>query len=86
MMQHTQFCAAVVKKKAVFGTASKHPIWLGSTFGNKVVNQNTNVTFVTSNNEWSFIPGFLYRIDSSDNPLPCSFFITRSSVDLTGKK
>src|SRR5690606_41718203 len=76
----------LTQKRSIFCSGSEHSVWFFGSFGNQIINQNTNTGFVSAKDKWFFFLHFQSRINSCHSPLCSCFFITCCSVDLPGKK
>ena len=86
MVQQAKFCTTVIKQEPIFCPAGEHPVWFGSPFCNKIIDKDSDVTLMASNDQRGLAVDLLDGIDSSDDPLPRRFFVSRGSVDLAGEK
>ena len=74
------------EQNAVFGTRSKHAVRLVHTFGHQVVNQNTDVSFVASQRERFAAVAIDMCIDAGYDALSSCFFVSGSTIYLSGKE
>ena len=82
----THIGIVLTEQNTVFGTRSEHTVRLVDAFRYKVVNQHTDIGFVTAKHK-RFLSGHtLMGIDTGNKSLPCRFLISGRSVHLSGKE
>ena len=79
----TKICIILSQQKTIFCTACHHSIRFMVFFCNQVIDQYSNISFGTVQNQ--LFPAFYLHscIDSGNQPLCCCFFISGASVKLS---
>ncbi len=80
----TKIGIILTKKNSVLCPGSKHSIRFINSLCDQVVNQYSDICFISTKNERLFTKGLQGSINSSNNSLAGSLFITRCAIDLTG--
>ena len=86
MHHEPKFRTAMVEKQPMFGTARKHAVRFVGSLGYKIVDQDSDVSFMSLDDERLFSPNLLHSIHSRNKPLSGCLFIAGGAVDLAGKK
>lgn len=79
-------CIVLSEQDAVFGTGGEHTIRFVHTFCNQIVNQDTDVGLVPSQCERFATVAIDVCVDAGNDSLSACFFVTGSSVYLSGKE
>src|SRR5262245_31141349 len=70
----------------MFRTGREHTVRLQTSFRDQVVDQHTDVRLVATQDQRRFAADASGRVDSRDEALRGSFFVTGRPVDLTGEE
>src|SRR5688572_22355197 len=86
MVTETQFGTAMIEEKAMLGTTGEHAIRLVRTLCYKVVDEHTDVGFLTAEDHRLFSPYLPCCVHTGHQSLCGRFFISRRAIDLSGEK
>ena len=75
----------VSEQEAVFCAGGEHAIGFIDTFGDEIVNQDSEVGLAAVKNKVRAILQFAGGIDAGDESLPGGFFVAGGAVDLSGE-
>ena len=87
----TFFCQSLIRivlsqQYTIFGSRRKHSVRLVHPFCYKVINQNTDISLVSSQRKFISAVAVYMRINSRNQSLTARFFITGGTINLSCKK
>ncbi len=75
----------VAQQQAIFRPRSKHAVRLVDTFGNQIVDEDTDVSLAAIEDEGRLVLDFQSGVDAGHQPLGGRLFIAGRAVNLTGE-
>jgi hypothetical protein len=72
----------LTQEEAVFGPAGKHPVRLEGAFGDEIIDENPNVSLISSQDDRVFGLDSSGRIDAGHDSLGCGFLVTGCAINL----
>ena len=80
-----EICIILPEKDPILRPGSKHPVWLIYSFCDEVINQDSDVRFVATQDKRLLLLDFQSCVNAGHQPLCRSFFVPCGAVDLPGK-
>ena len=84
--QVADFGTAVIKQQPVFGPTGKHSVRFIRAFGDKIINQNSDVPAFSANKQGILFLRLESGIGAGYQALSRRFLVAGGSINLTGKK